>query len=92
MLAFAAVETYAALELEDLPETRRELALAFILSVWACNAAMAGDFQLSQYEYRTIQNTGMNAARMLSNDIQDRAGKIIDDLVSQGLIRPGASN
>lgn len=89
MLHFTAVEVFADMELGDLPEVQREFAVAFVLSVWACNTAMAGGFQLSQFDYRAIQNAGMNAVRALPKNLQNRAEAVVDALIEKGTIPTG---
>jgi hypothetical protein len=82
------VETFGQKRLEDLPEMHRQYAFAFIVSVWACNSAMAGKFQLAHKDYLFIQRSGMNAVGWLKKPIADRAGAIVDELKASGLI-PG---
>ena len=86
MLELAAVESFGEMELGDLSEAERQCALAFIVSVWACNSAVSGKFQLAHKDYLFVQRSGMNAGNWLTPEVQDRAGAIISDLTTSGLI------
>ena len=86
LTGFHAVESYADVHLADLQEVQRNHAVAYIVSVWACNTAMTGDFHLSQFTYRSIQKTGMLSLQMLSTDFQNRANGVVGELMKQGLI------
>src|SRR6202521_449011 len=86
LFELAAVETFGQTQLSDLPEQHCQYALAFVVSVWACNSAMAGKFQLAHKDFLFIQRSGMNAAGWLKPELQDRAGLIVDDLKASGLV------
>lgn len=67
------------------PEHRRHLSIGFILSVWACNAALAGRFSLAQYNYSYVQNMGINCHRMLGTGA-GMAQLVLDALIAKGAI------
>lgn len=68
-------------------EVQREHAIAFVISVWACNCAMNGAFQLSQYDYELIRNTGNACFNFLAEGI-NREGTVmvVEKLAEAGLI------
>ena len=72
--------------MNDLPSVQRHHAVALVLSIWACNSAMVGKFQLSQSEYRWIQNAGINSAKMLPRHLERRATDIVGELIKRGLV------
>jgi hypothetical protein len=86
LLAFDAVDSYAQMQLADLPEVRREQAVSFVLAVWAGNSALTGAFQLSQHDLALLQNTGVTGLKMLPEAMQKRAAAVVEDLVGKGVI------
>lgn len=89
MLEAHAIETYADMQLDDLQQVQRHHAVAFVLSVWACNSSMAGKFQLSQLDFSWIQNAGMNSTKALSSHLHDRIASVVEELIDKGLIPTG---
>ena len=85
-MLLVAVETYAKSKIQNLPKTQMELAMGFILSVWACNSVASGNISLSSWDYRFIKNLGMNCANRLPSDAQARAEQILDELIERGLV------
>jgi len=77
--------------LDDLSQIQRHHAVALVLSVWACNSAVAGKFQLSLFNYRWIQNAGTNSANALPAHLQTRAVSVIEELIEKRLIPTGFS-
>jgi hypothetical protein len=86
MLEETAVEAYAHIQLKDLPEAHQQWALAWIVSVWACNSAFAGKFQLSHADFQTTYRRGMIAASWLPQHVQDRLPSIMEGLRRSGLV------
>lgn len=86
LAAFTAIEAIADKHFLQLDSTQGELATAYVLSVWMCNAAELGEFELSQFDFRYIKNSGLNSARMMAPATEVITGALLGVLVEKGLV------
>lgn len=49
----------------NIDENRKELAIGFAMSIWACNTCYADGFNLSQRKFNYILNMGANCLNLL---------------------------
>ena len=87
LVAFAAIESFAAMKLEDLKPKQQACALAVVLSAWTCNSALTGAFQLSQFNFNLTQNAETNCFNVLSPKNQQRTIAILEELEAKGLLQ-----
>ncbi len=64
----------------------KECAIGTIMSVWACNTCMSGKFQLSDFNYRYVQNMGLNCHRMLAPANKEIVTGMVSNLIESGRI------
>ncbi len=55
-------------------------------SVWACNSALAGKFELSKFDWDYIKNLGANYSRLLNDENWRECEKAILALGEKGII------
>ena len=83
--AFSTASSYASVQLNELDKKKKEYALGVVLSVWAFNNCAAGEFELSEYDLRYIQNLGGNCSRVLDEHSMSVVYKVLDDMFEKGL-------
>lgn len=91
LMEFKAVESYAEMELENISDRYRGLAVAIVLSIWACNSALAGKFQISKKHYDFILMAGTSAEKRIPQADSIKMRHLLNGLIQKGLI-PHASN
>lgn len=85
-MTMATIEAYSDMQLEDWDEAPRNHGAAFILSVWACNAAAAGELHLPMKDYQYIQNAGVLSIGWLSESQKMEVHAVLDELMEKGMI------
>ena len=80
------VETLIEVELAEFDKVTMDKAKGVVLSVWICNSAMAGKFQLRDFDFRLIQNLGGTSFNFLKPPAQNRVESVLNRLRERGLI------
>jgi len=80
------IETYVESQMGGWDKHTVNHAKGVIVSVWACNAAMNGKFELRDSDWRLIQNLGGTSFNLLTHPAQGQVQSMLDHLKERGLI------
>lgn len=80
------IETFVQSQMDGWDHHTINHAKGVVISVWLCNAAAAGKFELRDQEYRLVKNLGGTSYNFLSPAAKDAVDGLLQHLKSREMI------